>query len=76
MELWLVVLLSVLNVAQFFFWSMQVHRLVNKLMSKNFAEYNAIISGPEPVAPRPPDLEAEHEEQEILKELNSMVSIS
>lgn len=34
------VLLS-LNVFQFIFWSRQTHRLIDKLMSRNYAEYQA-----------------------------------
>lgn len=75
-EIWLIALLSILNLVQFFFWSAQVHRLVNKLMSKDFAEYNAVVNGPQPPSVRPVDLEAVAEEEDILKELNAMVSTS
>lgn len=76
LSLWLLGFLVLLNLGQFFFWSFQVHRLVNKLMSKDFAEYNAIVRGPPKREPPLVNIEGEVEEQDILKELNSMLSTS
>lgn len=66
-------LLAGLNVFQFIFWSVQNQRLVDKLMSRDFAEYNHVKSGPPPrVEPRL-DLESVAEEQAILAEINGFV---
>ena len=35
----IIMLLLGLNLFQYFFWTWQVHKLVDKLMSRNFAEY-------------------------------------
>lgn len=64
-------LLIALNLLQFVYWSWQVHRLVNKLMSRNFAEYHAIVQGPIKDTPRAIPLE-HVEEKHILEELNGM----
>lgn len=74
LSFWLIGLLASLNLIQFFFWSFQVHRLVNKLMSKDFAEYNAIVKGPPERTPQVVDFDSVVEEQDILKELNSLLS--
>ena len=47
----LVIVLILLNIAQFFFWSRQVQRLVDKLMSRNYAEYHQLQNPPEKMQP-------------------------
>lgn len=64
-------ILAALNLVQLFFWGYQVHTLVNKLMSKNFAEYKLIQNGPPKITEVPLE-ENEFEESEILGELNGM----
>lgn len=66
----LVGILSAANVFQFLFWSWQLQTLVNKLMSRNFQEYQLIKEGPPPPRPTPVDFEAVVEQEEILSELN------
>ena len=61
--------LILLNIFQFFFWSKQVHKLVDKLMSRNYAEYVSIKNPPLPTVSED-DL---GEESDILEELNDMV---
>jgi hypothetical protein len=72
-EIITICLLGALNIYQFFFWSGQVHRLVNKLMSRNYQEYDFVKSGPPPKEEPVVDLESEAEEVAILNELNSFV---
>lgn len=60
------------NIAQFIFWSLQIHTLTNKLMSKNFAEYKAVKRKPEKVKKEEPTMEELAEEAKILNELNGM----
>lgn len=74
-ELWVIASLVVLNIAQFAFWSWQNQMLVNKIMCKDLAEYKHLT---EPPKEKPPvafeDYEELHEENEILAELNGMIS--
>lgn len=59
------------NVFQFIFWSRQVQKLVDKVMSRNYAEYDQ-ISRPkrENKLQQPPEIG----EDEVLSELNSMLT--
>ncbi len=67
--------LALTNVVQFMFWSWQNQTLVNKLMCKDYAEYNLIKKGPPKVQPIEEDPREEIESQEILRELNSRFSV-
>lgn len=70
---YVVITLAGLNIFQFIFWSIQQHKLVNKLMSRNYAEYNQIIS-PAPIEQREIiDFRPHKEEEDILNELNGML---
>ena len=42
----LVVILIAVILIQQVYWASQVHRLIDKLMSRNFAEYNSIVNPP------------------------------
>lgn len=64
--------LIALNVYQFFFWSRQVQKLVDKLMSRNYAEYVQVTKPPLPTVQVQDD--SHIEESNILDELNGMVS--
>lgn len=67
----LVYVLTGLNIAQFAFWSYQNQKLVDKLMSRNYAEYvQASGFKPEPkqTIQIPPD-----NNEDVLKELNGML---
>jgi len=70
-----IIALGALNLFQLFYWGFTVQRLVNKLMSRNFAEYNAVINPPTEVASNLTHKEYEEakEEQAILDELNGMI---
>lgn len=70
-ETWFLLILAILNVFQFAFWSWQNQMLVNKLMCRDLAEYKYIVEPKKIEEPRSyRDYEAEIEESEILKELN------
>lgn len=65
-------LLLLLNVLQACFWGYQCQRLLNKLMSRNYAEYDLIASGPAVSEPKKEDPTDSLEEQAILNELNGL----
>ncbi len=63
-----------LNVFQLVWWSTQNHRLVDKLMSKNYAEYvqSENLKASLPV-PKLTDSLSSAEENELLREINGML---
>lgn len=64
--------LAALIVYQQVFWSRQVQKLVDKLMSRNYAEY---VQATKPILPKVKvDDDSAIEESHILDELNGMVS--
>lgn len=69
----LVGVLVALNVFQLLYWAHIVQRLVDRLMSKSFAEYQQVKNGPPPKSEPKEDLDAIHEENEILDEINRML---
>lgn len=70
-EIHLIEALSLANLFQLIFWGYHVHVLLNRAMSKNFAEYNLIKKGP-PKITTVNLVEDESEETSILNELNGM----
>lgn len=70
-EIHLIEILALANVVQLFFWGYHVHVLLNKAMSKSFAEYNLIKKGP-PKVTTVNLVEDESEEASILSELNGI----
>lgn len=75
----IVLSLALLNLGQLLFWGIYTHKLINKLMSKNFLEYDQIANKPaqeEPQRVSFDEYEDAHEEQEILRELNGMVKVN
>lgn len=50
-----IVALCLMLVAQQIFWSYTVQTLINKLMSKSFAEYTQVNNPPEAKEPKPAD---------------------
>lgn len=62
--------LLALNAFQLVYWSRQTHKLVDKLMSRNYAEYVQAQNPPLPRVRLDDNLVEEHE---ILDELNGMV---
>lgn len=64
-----------LNVFQLWYWSRETHRLIDKVMSKNYPEYVSSVSylKPKPSpGPEVPDIDT-IQQQEILRELNGML---
>lgn len=70
----MVVALLAMNVIQLGFWSICVHRLIDKIMSKNYAEYVSTKSYRPKESQTLPDNEISAEEQAILDELNGKFS--
>ncbi len=78
MHEYVIAVLAVMNVAQLIFWAIYTHKLINKLMSKNFAEYDLVTKGP-----KSPEKEVlsfseyqdDLEEKEILAELNGQLGV-
>ena len=64
--------LLALNVFQIVYWSRQVQKLVDKLMSRNYAEYVQVSKPPLPTVKVTEDDAVD--EREILNELNGMFS--
>lgn len=70
----LISVLSALNIVQLIYWGYHCHTLINKLMSRNFAEYDLVKKGPAKVNQfEALDEEAEQENQSILSELNGLL---
>lgn len=67
---YLVIGLVTLNVFQYFFWTWQVHKLIDKMMSRNFAEY---IQATKPIGVESPKVQLP-EDDETLQTLNRMLS--
>lgn len=66
--------LIALNVLQLFFWTWQVHKLVNKLMCRDLAEYRHIERRPVKVEKSNSNTAHDEllEEAEILNEINAV----
>lgn len=69
---WLLVSLLLLNVFQAVYWSRQVQKLIDKLMSRNYAEYVSLTNPPLPTVKVKSDLEVD--ERDVLAELNGMIN--
>ena len=69
---YILIILTLMNVFQLVYWSRQVHKLVDKVMSRNYAEYVQVTKPTLPTVFEKDDSSVE--EQEILNELNGMVS--
>lgn len=68
--------LLALNGFQLWMWWRETHRLIDKIMCKNYPEYvssQSFLKPKLPQAPRFPD-ESDIQEQEYLRELNGMLS--
>lgn len=67
--------LIAMNLIQLGFWCICVHRLIDKIMSKNYAEYVSTKSYKRPKESQTlPGNEISAEEQAILDELNGKFS--
>lgn len=74
--IFLVVILTGLNVFQIWFWSRTAKGLIDRLMSRNYAEYiqTQALKQPLPMSVNiPPDEGDEETENHILNTLNGMV---
>lgn len=70
-----ILILVLLNAFQIWFWTKQIHKLIDKQMSRNFPEYVASVAPKsEPVSQLKLLGDDGLSEQEILSELNSMLS--
>lgn len=70
-----IILLLLLNVFQFWFWSKQVQSLIDKLMSKNYAEY-VQAKGLASSAPSPTRNFHEFDTSDpVLEELNRSIGV-
>lgn len=69
---WIIISLVSLNIFQLIFWSWQNHKLVNKLMCRDFAEYSLITNGPPKVEKPEEDPNRIAEEEAVLMEVNSL----
>lgn len=65
-----------LNAFQLWYWSRETHRLIDKLMSRNYPEYVSSVSylkpKPSPATEPTPDHDSIQQE-EVLRELNGML---
>ncbi len=69
MLLGLIGFLSLLLIAQQAFFLFNIHRLINKVMSKNFAEYSTVLNKPE----RPQfQVQLPNDEDEFNNDLNAL----
>lgn len=68
----LIASLLLLNVFQMLFWGYQCQRLINKIMSRSYAEYHQIVNPPKEDAPKLKSVDDSLEEQHILAELNGL----
>jgi len=64
--------LVILNVLQFVFWTWQINKLVDKLMSRNYAEY-ASVTKPVETSMSSVQLPVK-DDDDVLQDLNRMLS--
>lgn len=70
--------LIALNAFQLWIWWREIHRLIDKVMSRNYAEYVTSQKFSRPDLPQGPEFLAQensdqNEEQDLLRELNGMI---
>jgi hypothetical protein len=72
----IIVALLGLNVFQLIYWSRQVHKLIDKLMSRNYADYQAWANKPEVALPAPqvPLQFSVENDDEDLQRLNGIMA--
>lgn len=78
MEISIIALLIILLIGQQGFYMWQTHKLLNKLMSRNYVEYSQVAQGPQPMTGfnlQLPD-EEEQLENDRVKQLNHMMGMS
>lgn len=74
MDSYIVLSLIALNVWQHWFWSRYSGRLIDKLMSRNYAEYKQVEqSVTSHNIPNSQKYEFDSSNEEVLKELNGML---
>ena len=62
-----------LNVFQLYYWSRVTHKLIDKLMSRNYAEYVSIEKSTDQSDKLPLRIETETDDESVLNELNGMI---
>lgn len=72
-ETWLIFGLCAVNVFQLFFWSWTTHKLLDKLMSRNYGEY-VQVRAPKHELPRAQEPEVEDFQDEDLHTLNQTMA--
>lgn len=65
-----ILLLLITNLGQFWFWSRQNQKLVDKIMSGSYANYVQSQTVAQPVARTPEVEDLQIEDTDILRELN------
>lgn len=79
MEVWVIAILVFLLGLQQAFYMWQTHKLLNKLMSRNYVEYSQVARAPQPQVAgfniQLPDAE-EQLENDRVKQLNHMMGMS
>lgn len=65
--------LALANLLQLLFWSYQVQKLINKLMSRNFAEYNQLVNATDSKEAELTTGEHLGEDHDALDELNALI---
>lgn len=77
-EVSIICLLIGLLLCQQGFYMWQTHKLLNKLMSRNYVEYSQVVQGPQPMAGFNVQLPGEEEqlENDRVKQLNHMMGMS
>lgn len=74
LEVSIIILLATLNVWQHWFWSRYSGRLIDKLMSRNYAEYKQVEqSVSSPTLPNSHQETTDPTNDQILRELNGML---
>lgn len=68
MMVWVIVALSGLLVWQQFFWMRHTQKLVDKLMSRDFADYKQQTT-PRPVVPRGTPIEQPDEDMGVMEQI-------
>ena len=70
---YLLIALVFSNILQFVFWSRQNTRLVDKIMSRNYADYVQSQAVSQPVVRKPEVEDLQIEDADILRELNRAI---
>lgn len=70
-ELIIISTLASLNVLQLLFWMRETHRLIDKIMCRNYGEYVQLQKSTPEIRPKMDEFHVD--EKEVLEELNSLL---